>query len=376
MKTIRMGIIGCGLMGRELACAAARWCQLLDVDVRPEIVGVCDKVQAARDWFTDNVPTVRYSVEDYHELLAKEDIDAVYCAVPHVLHEQFYTDIIKSGKHLLGEKPFGIDQKANDSILKVLSEHPEVVVRCSSEFPFFPACQQLIQWIREKKFGQILEVHAGFNHSSDMDRNKPINWKRMIEVNGEYGCMGDLGIHTQHIPFRMGWIPKSVYASLTKAITERPDGKGGIVPCKTWDNATLTCQVDADGHEFPLILETKRMSPGSTNEWFIEVYGLDCSAKFNTNDPNAFYYTESWGKEQGWCRVEIGHKPMFKTITGSIFEFGFSDSMLQMLAAFLCEAAGETVPFGCFTPEETRLSHKLLTAALTSQKEQRVVTLD
>ena len=62
MKTIRMGIIGCGLMGRELACAAARWCQLLDVDVRPEIVGVCDKVQAARDWFTENVPTVRYSV--------------------------------------------------------------------------------------------------------------------------------------------------------------------------------------------------------------------------------------------------------------------------------------------------------------------------
>ena len=50
--------------------------------------------------------------------------------------------------------------------------------------------------------------------------------------------------------------------------------------------------------------------------------------------------------------------------------------MLQMLAAFICEAAGEPVPFGCFTPEETRLSHKLLTAALISQKEQRVVALD
>ncbi|MGN1059664.1 MAG: Gfo/Idh/MocA family protein, partial [Clostridia bacterium] len=197
MKTIRLGIIGCGLMGRELACAAARWCQLLDIDVKPEIVGVCDKNPAARDWFCDNVPTVRYSVEDYHELLEKTDIDAVYCAIPHVLHEQFYTDIINSGKHLLGEKPFGIDQKANDNILKALAAHPEVIVRCSSEFPFFPACQQLISWIRDKKFGQILEVHAGFNHSSDMDREKPINWKRMIEINGEYGCMGDLGIHTQ-----------------------------------------------------------------------------------------------------------------------------------------------------------------------------------
>ena len=37
---------------------------------------------------------------------------------------------------------------------------------------------------------------------------------------------------------------------------------------------------------FPMFMETKRMSPGSTNEWYIEVYGLECSAKFSTNDPN------------------------------------------------------------------------------------------
>ena len=51
----------------------------------------------------------------------KEDIDAIYCAVPHNLHEQFYIDIIKSGKALLGEKPFGIDKKANENILKALA---------------------------------------------------------------------------------------------------------------------------------------------------------------------------------------------------------------------------------------------------------------
>ena len=42
MKRIRFGIIGCGLMGREFASAAARWCHLLDMDVRPEIVAICD----------------------------------------------------------------------------------------------------------------------------------------------------------------------------------------------------------------------------------------------------------------------------------------------------------------------------------------------
>jgi hypothetical protein len=53
-----------------------------------------------------------------------------------------------------------------------------------------------------------------------MDLTKPINWKRTIEINGEYGCMGDLGIHTQHVPFRMGWIPKNVYAVLSDICKE------------------------------------------------------------------------------------------------------------------------------------------------------------
>ena len=125
-----------------------------------------------------------------------------------------------------------------------------------------------------------------------------------------------------------------------------------------------------------MYLETKRMSPGSTDEWFIEVYGLECSAKFNSNDPNGFHYTQAWGKEQAWCRVNMGYKPMTPTITGSIFEFGFTDAILQMWAAFIQEIEGKEVPFGCFTPEETELSHKLNTAALRSWKEGRAVEIE
>jgi 3-hydroxyacyl-CoA dehydrogenase len=38
MKTVKTGIIGGGLMGREMASAFARWCALLDMPVRPESV--------------------------------------------------------------------------------------------------------------------------------------------------------------------------------------------------------------------------------------------------------------------------------------------------------------------------------------------------
>ncbi|MBN1838152.1 MAG: Gfo/Idh/MocA family oxidoreductase [Spirochaetales bacterium] len=372
-RKVKFGVIGLGLMGKEFGSAVGRWYHLVSEGPVPEIVGVCDTNPAAHPWFTENFPSVTIATTDYHELLASREIEAVYCAVPHNLHEPLYVDILKAGKHLMGEKPFGIDQKANAAILAEAARHPELVVRCSSEFPFFPACQRLIAWARAGRFGRILEVRSGFHHSSDMDVNKPINWKRMVEVCGEYGCLGDLGIHMEHVPFRLGWLPKSVYGVLSKIVTERPDGKGGVVPCRTWDNATLVCQVDhPNGYGFPMIMETKRMAPGATNTWFLEVYGLNGSARFTTQDPKSFYFSETVGKEQPWSRVDLGYTPMIPGITGGIFEFGFPDAILQMWGAFLEELDGRTPAFGCFTPEETRWSHALQTAALVSHRKQSV----
>ena len=376
-KTVKFGLIGCGLMAREFASAAARWCHFTCDVPRPEIIGICSPVEAETKWFLDNFDGIKYCVSDYKELLEKDDIEAVYCAVPHNLHEQFYVDIINSGKALLGEKPFGIDKDANDRIMSAVRANPGSFVRCSSEFPYYPAMQTMIKWIREGRFGRIIEVKAGFCHSSDMDLNKPINWKRMKKFNGEYGCLGDLGIHTQHVPFRMGFIPKSVYAIMSDIVTERPDGKGGRAVCDTFDNAVLNCIAeDRDGNEFPMILETKRMDPGSTNRWYFEIYGVDCSAKFTSDDPGAFCYTASWGKEQAWSRINIGYKPMLPTITGGIFEFGFVDAIQQQLGAFMLEYTGAEVPFGLFTAEETHMSHVLATAALRSHYNKTVENLE
>ncbi len=376
MKTIKFGIIGCGLMGKEFAGAVGRWYHLEDECARPEIIALCDTNESSLKWFKDKISTVKYTYTDYHELLKNEEIDAIYCAVPHVLHGQIYVDIIESGKHFMGEKPFGMDKEQNDKIMDAVRRHPESVVRCAGEFPFYPACQMMIDYIKSGKTGRILEVKAGFCHSSDMNTQKPINWKRMIDINGEYGCMGDLGLHAEHIPFRMGWIPENVCAKLSNYVTERPDGKGGMAKCETWDNAILMCDTkDADGNKFPITFEMKRMQPGATNDWYLEIYGMEMSLKFSTSDPNAFYYTQAVGSEQAWSRLVVGNKPQFKTATGSIFEFGFTDAILQMWAAFIYEIEGREVSFGCCTPEETILSHKLHTAALESEKKQTIVKL-
>ena len=375
-KNVRFGIIGCGLMGREFASAAARWQHFTEEIPQPQLIAVCDVNPSGRKWFTNHVPTVQYEYDDYRELLKNPEVEAVYCAVPHHLHEEIYVAVIESGKHLMGAKPFGIDQAANDHILEALQEHPEVFARCASEFPYFPAMQVMLSWIREEKFGRILEIKAGFNHSSDMDTKKPINWKRQACYNGAYGCIGDLGIHTQHVPFRMGFLPRNVYASLRKYINQRPDGKGGTAACDTWDNAVLFCEaVDKRGETVPMTLETKRMSPGDTNNWYFEIYGMEASAKFTSSKPDIFTFTQSWGKEQAWADIHIGYKPMLPTITGPIFEFGFTDAILQMWGAYMKELDGRQVSFGCFTPEETALSHRLSTAALRSYEERKAMDL-
>jgi len=260
-------------MGREFASACARWCHLTEMNARPELVAVCDKNPELYGWYRDNFPSVKQIADDYKLLLASPDVDAVYCAVPHNLHEQLYCDIIKAGKHLLGEKPFGIDKKANDAIIACIKEHPGVFVRCSSEFPFFPPMQRLGEMIGGDAFGEIVEVNSGFLHSSDLNPDKPINWKRMINFNGEYGCMGDLGMHPCHFPFRAGWFPENVRAVLSKHVRQRPDKNGKMVPCETWDNATLLCE-SADtrtGNSFPLTIKTQRIAPGETDTWYFEV---------------------------------------------------------------------------------------------------------
>jgi predicted dehydrogenase len=376
-RVVGVGIVGGGLMGREAASAAARWVHLADLGVRPAIVAVCDTNPDILRWYERLEPRP-VLVADYRELLADERVEAVYCAVPHHLHEELYVACLRAGKHLLGEKPFGIDLAANEAIGAEIGRRPEQLVRCSSELPFYPGGQRVWRWIDEGRYGRVLEVRSAFLHSSDLDPGKPINWKRRAEQNGEYGVLGDLGMHPLHLPLRAGWWPRDVRAILSDVVRERPDGAGGMVPCDTWDNAVLLCEAEQDGHAFPLRIETKRIAPGETNTWIIEVDGTEGSIAYTTKAPKTLrWMAYAPGGPQAWSVLDLGSESAYPTITGAIFEFGFSDAILQMWAAFLDELAhgrdGMRQPFHCVTPEEVAATHRLFTAALEAQATNAVV---
>lgn len=372
-RPVGVGIIGGGLMGRESASAFARWFALLDFPIKAELVAVAEIQPAALKWFAQ-IPSVRCLTTDYQEMLARPEVDVVYVAVPHHLHEKIYLDVLRAGKDLLAEKPFGIDLGAARRIRDEAKKLGRFV-RVSSEFPFLPGAQRLFTMASQGAFGRILEVHAGFLHSSDLDPLKPANWKRQNATCGEIGVMGDLGLHVTHIPLRLGLYPQRLYAQLQKVYLQRPDGKGGQVACDTWDNASLHTTVSAAGNPTPMRLEMKRLAPTETNTWTLEILGTDCGARFSTKEPKTFW-TYRRGKEQWWERTDLGFGTAFKTITGGIFEPGFPDLLQQMWAAFIAERAGVLDGrFGCATPDEAVASHELFEAALRSHREQTVTAL-
>jgi predicted dehydrogenase len=365
-RIVGFGLVGGGLMGRELAAAIGRWSALERHPARPVLAAVCDTSPDALRWF-ERVDTVIRRTSAWRELLEDDDLDVLYLAVPHHLHEELYVAAARAGRDFLAEKPFGIDLAAARRIVAAIDE-AGVFVRCSSELPYFPGGQFVHGALAAGALGEPIEVRHDFLHSSDLDRAKPINWKRRARTCGAIGVMGDLGMHVAHLPLRLGWRPASVYAVLRDIVHERPDPVSGEpVACDTIDNATLHCDSG-----FPLTLRTDRIAPGHMNTWRILATGMDGGFAFSTAQPKTVHRFAVRDGHQVWERIEIGSQSAFPTATSAIFEFGFSDAILQMWAAFLAERAGALDGrFGCATPAEALDAHRIFDAALRSDRTRR-----
>jgi hypothetical protein len=143
--------------------------------------------------------------------------------------------------------------KAFGEIQKAMDEHPEVLVRCSSEFPFYPAVQKMVEWYRSGAFGQIIEAKFAIKHSSDMDLNKPINWKRTLSATANTAALGDLGIIRTTCRSASA-MPKSVSAQLPGEYC-RMAAVRKTRACETWDNAFCSRRINEARRRVPLTFE-------------------------------------------------------------------------------------------------------------------------
>ncbi|MCX8184070.1 MAG: Gfo/Idh/MocA family oxidoreductase [Crenarchaeota archaeon] len=114
MGLIRVGVIGCGLMGRYHArvyseLPGVRLVATADVDERKARMVM--KEFGAEKWYVD-----------YNELLARSDIDAVSIAVPDHLHREPTVAAAKAGKAVLLEKPIATTLEDADAIVKAVKK--------------------------------------------------------------------------------------------------------------------------------------------------------------------------------------------------------------------------------------------------------------
>ena len=195
-------------MGREFASAAARWVHLDDLGVSPELAVVCDTNPDVLAWYERLDPRPRLVAGLPRGARGRHRRGGLLRRPPSPARGALRR-ALQAGKHLLGEKPFGIDlagERGDHGRGGVPSRTSSSAARRSS--PSIPAARRSSAGFASGRFGRVLEVRSLFLHSSDLDPQKPINWKRRARFNGEYGCMGDLGMHALHLPLRAGWLPR------------------------------------------------------------------------------------------------------------------------------------------------------------------------
>lgn len=101
-ENIRTAVIGIGHMGSAHARCIAE-------GKVPGMVlsAVCDLAQDRLEWAEREFPGVR-RFADWRELLAGNAADAAVIAVPHPLHSQIADEALRTGLHVLSEKPLDI----------------------------------------------------------------------------------------------------------------------------------------------------------------------------------------------------------------------------------------------------------------------------
>jgi len=113
-RTINIGIIGCGTIGKVHAASIAKagTCR---------VTAACDIDPAALAAFGEQCP-VDHATADYRELLADKAIDAVTVGLPNHLHAPVTIAALKAGKHVFCEKPIATSYADAETMARVSRE--------------------------------------------------------------------------------------------------------------------------------------------------------------------------------------------------------------------------------------------------------------
>ena len=232
MEPVRLGVIGCGVMGPRHAADAKR-SGLFDV------VAVADVIEdRARDAAEKHGVPRRFGSGD--ELIACDDVEAVVLALPAGVRTPLAKRALAAGKHVLIEKP--VAMKAQDVRELIAIQGDRVAACCSSRFRMLPSAAAITQCVAQGTLGPIRAVRTrAITAAGDAPKSPPPVWRQSKSLNGG-GILVNWGSYDlDYLLGITGWqlVPETVLAQTW--------------PVAEYLNARVAPGSDADSHFIALV---------------------------------------------------------------------------------------------------------------------------
>ncbi len=249
---------------------------------------------------------------DYHELLARPDIDLIDCNTPNYLHAEVVLAAAAAGKHIYCEKPLALNAAEGRRMVEA-ADKAGVKAQMTFNFRCFPAIARARQLLDEGFVGRVYSFRGRYYRSSYIDPAKPLSWKLRRATSGLGGALFDLGAHVLDLLYYLLGDFEAVRATLETVIKERPLAVGSLEkgPVDVDDLALLHVRL-ANTERTLGVVEASRLATGATNDLEIEIYGEKGALRFSMADPGWLWVYDTrpadrpLGGMRGFTQVETG----------------------------------------------------------------------
>ncbi|HEY3836543.1 MAG TPA: Gfo/Idh/MocA family oxidoreductase [Bryobacteraceae bacterium] len=152
-----------------------------------KVVALCDIKpdrldKAASTAAKDNPATV----SDWHRILDRKDVDAVFIATPPYLHSEMAVAALKAGKNVYCEKPIGITPAQVRAVVEAAKASKKVFV-AGQQLRSMKSHQECIRKIREGVIGDVVMVKAQRHANADLPHDGSSgDWYFDVSKSGGY----------------------------------------------------------------------------------------------------------------------------------------------------------------------------------------------
>ena len=275
-KNIHIGLIGCGSITEFIHIPGLLLCPDVEISI------ACDSQEETAKRVAQNYGIPHHTTE-YAHVLEEKNIDAVIIATPNHLHKPISMESIRNGKHILCEKPIGLNvEECTEMVAAVKGSG--LINMVSFVYRYAPALRYIKYLINQNVLGEIRHFRANYLQSVP---EFYLGWRSDIKQNGKAGALGDIGIHLiDFARYLVGEI--SAVTGWTKTfLPRRPlPGTETYIDCVVDDAAGYLAEFEngATG-----VFEVTRLAPGrgcgQPEYQYIEINGTKSSAVYYLQDP-------------------------------------------------------------------------------------------